>query len=148
MKTTTNKLEELLKLGSTYLTKASASEITYKANPEKWSKKELLGHLIDSGINNLQRFTEIQFEEKPYKVRKYHQNELVKANNYQHSEINELINFWLAINNRILMVIKNQTEITLSYTIEIEKGHTADLKFLIIDYVNHMEHHINQIITK
>jgi ribosome biogenesis SPOUT family RNA methylase Rps3 len=34
-------------------------------NPKKWSKKQILGHLVDSGINNLQRFTEIQFEEKP-----------------------------------------------------------------------------------
>src|SRR5947209_19087401 len=29
---------------------------TYKAGPNKWSKKEIIGHLIDSAQINLQRF--------------------------------------------------------------------------------------------
>ena len=64
-----NRLEQLLKSGLEYISKSSESELTQKPNPEKWSKKEIIGHLIDSGINNLQRFTEIQFENKPYKIR-------------------------------------------------------------------------------
>ncbi len=33
---------------------------------EKWSKKEILGHLIDSCMINYQRFIEAQFEENPH----------------------------------------------------------------------------------
>jgi|TARA_R110000737_G_scaffold264685_1_gene272514 hypothetical protein len=62
--------------------------------PKKWSKKEILGHLIDSGINNLQRFTEIQFSDRPYVIRKYNQNELVIVNDYQNAEIKEILDFW------------------------------------------------------
>ena len=79
----------------------SIADFDLKISNDKWSKKEILGHLIDSGINNLQRFTEIQFENKPYKIRKYNQDELVKANEYQNSETEEIADFWLSINNRI-----------------------------------------------
>ncbi|WP_025743312.1 DinB family protein [Aquimarina pacifica] len=145
MKETTNKLEQLLKSGFEYLSQSSESEMSQKISIEKWSKKEVLGHLIDSGINNLQRFTEIQFEDKPYKIRTYKQNELVKVNDYQNAKTKEIIEFWLSINNRIKNIIELQTEKTLSYKIELGKGNISDLEFLIIDYVDHLEHHLNQI---
>ena len=145
MTETKNKLEELLKRGLEYFAKSSEPELSRKASPEKWSKKEILGHLIDSGINNLQRFTEIQFESKPYRIRKYNQDELVKANNYQDSETKEIIAFWSSINNRILYLIKTQTDTTLNYKIELEEGNISDLRFLMTDYVEHLEYHLKQI---
>jgi len=139
------KLELLLKSGTAYIFNSSEFELTQKPSIEKWSKKEILGHLIDSGINNLQRFTEIQFENKPYKIRKYKQDELVKANDYQNAETKGIVEFWLSINNQILNLIKQQTEKTLNYKIELDKDNISDLRFLINDYVEHMEHHLNQI---
>jgi hypothetical protein len=145
MTETTNKLEQLLERGMEYLTQSSESEMNQKISVEKWSKKEILGHLIDSGINNLQRFTEIQFENEPYRIRKYNQDELVKANDYQNSETKEIVGFWNSINNRILNLIKKQTEKTLNYKIELEKDNTSDLRFLMKDYVEHLEYHLKQI---
>lgn len=143
---TIDKLNQLLKEGLEYLSKASESEMSKKATINKWSKKEILGHLIDSGINNLQRFTEIQFENKPYILKKYKQNELVEVNDYQNAKTKEIVDFWLSINNRIKYLIKLQTEKTLNYQVELEKGNISDLRFLIEDYVDHLEHHINQIV--
>jgi hypothetical protein len=37
-------------------------EFSRKVSPDKWSKKEILGHLIDSATNNHQRFVRAQFE--------------------------------------------------------------------------------------
>lgn len=145
MTETISKLKQLLKSGTEYFSKSSESELTRKPNSKKWSKKEIIGHLIDSGINNLQRFTEIQFENKPYRIRKYNQDELVRVNDYQNSEIKEILEFWNSINNRIIILMKKQTEITLNYKIELEKDEISDLKFLMKDYVNHMEHHMHQI---
>lgn len=145
MTETIKRLEQLLKSGTEYLSKSSESELTRKPNPEKWSKKEIIGHLIDSGISNLQRFTEIQFENKPYRIRKYNQDELVKVNDYQNAKTKEIVEFWLSINIRIKHLIKQQTEKTLNYKIELQKNNIADLRFLIKDYVDHMEHHLNQI---
>ena len=40
-------------------------EASQRPAPQKWSKKEILGHLCDSAIHNLQRFINIQFEKQP-----------------------------------------------------------------------------------
>lgn len=141
----TNQFEQLLKNGLEYLSKSSEQEMSQKSSPEKWSKKEILGHLIDSGIINIQRFTEVQFENKPYRIKQLKQNELVKANGYQNAKTSEITDFWVSVNNRILKLIKQQTEKTLNYKIELDKNNTSDFKFLIKDYVDHLKHHLNQI---
>jgi len=139
------RMEALMKQGVELFSKFAPMELAHKPASDKWSKKEILGHLIDSGVNNLQRFTEIQFEKKPYKIRKYQQDQLVKVNDYQHAELEEIVSFWLAVNYRILSVLKQQTEHTLSYKIEFDPKNVSDLRFLIQDYVDHLEHHLNQI---
>lgn len=139
-------LEYLVSEVSKYVSETSNEILSEKTNPEKWSKKEILGHLIDSGINNLQRFTEIQFDKKPYRLESYNQNELVKANRYQEAETDEILNLLQVINRRIIQIIKAQTEESLEYKIVADNVTFFNLKFLIGDYVNHFEHHIKQII--
>ncbi len=145
MTETAKRLEELLKSGWAYLNKASGSDLKYKPLAGKWSKQEILGHLIDSGINNLQRFTEIQSAERPFKVRKYKQDELVIANAYQDADTDELLRLWLALNERILKIMEQQTETSLNLQIELPDGQLSDLRFLMIDYVDHLEYHLKQI---
>lgn len=140
-----NDLEKALSFGFELISKLSEEEMSVKKSPEKWSKREILGHLIDSAINNLQRFTEIQFTEKPYVIRKYNQNELVKVNDYQNSDTQELLSFWLAINKRIEKIIKKQTEETLKYKVQIDDETIVDFNFLIKDYIDHLVHHLQQI---
>ncbi len=144
MKNTLNKLEELIKSGSKYIENTS-SDLRCKSSLIKWSKQEILGHLIDSGINNLQRFTEIQFKDKPYRIKSYNQNELVKANDYQNAKREEILCFWVSINRQIIYVIKQQTKDTLNYKIKLETNEVHNLRFLIIDYVKHLEYHLKQI---
>lgn len=139
-------LETLINQISDYLKRTSENEMSKKMNPEKWSKKETLGHMVDSGINNLQRFTEIQFKEKPYVLESYNQDELVKANRYQYTETNEILDLLEAINKRIIDIIKFQTDKTLHYEIINSENEKFDLKYLIEDYVKHFEHHTKQII--
>ncbi|MEZ4853370.1 DinB family protein [Flavobacterium sp.] len=112
---------------------------------QKWSKKEILGHLVDSAINNIQRFTEIQYLEKPYIIRKYQQDELVQSNNYQNKNSDDLINLWLQLNSHILYLINNQTKETLSYQIILPNQEMSNFKFLIEDYLNHLFYHLKQI---
>ncbi|BCY29101.1 DinB family protein [Flavobacterium okayamense] len=116
-----------------------------KISTTKWSKKEILGHLIDSAINNIQRFTEIQYFEKPYVIRKYQQDELVQFNNYQNKNSDDLINLWLQLNSHILYLINNQTKETLSYQIILPNGEMSNFKFLIEDYLDHLFYHLKQI---
>lgn len=142
------KIERLINQSADYIKKYSEDELSLKLNPKKWSKKEILGHLVDSGINNLQRFTEIQFEEKPYQLKSYRQDELVQANNYQGAETKDILDLLIAINKRIIDVVRLQNDETLNYEIITSNNEKLDLKYLIEDYVKHFEHHTKQIIDQ
>jgi hypothetical protein len=147
MTETTRRLNDLLESGAAYLAAASDVDLKNKRAPGKWSKQEVLGHLIDSGINNLQRFTEIQSAEEPFRIRSYKQDELVAANDYQNAEISELLQFWLSLNKRIVHIMQLQTDASLQAKIELPDGQIADLRFLMVDYVDHLEYHLKQILT-
>lgn len=123
----------------------STRNFEIKPSETKWSKKEILGHLIDSAINNLQRFTEIQYAEKPFTIRMYPQDELVKANDYQNKNILDLLHLLIELNKHIVYLINNQTEETLKYEIILPNQAIKNLQWLIEDYFNHFYHHIKQI---
>ncbi|WP_203256871.1 DinB family protein [Hyunsoonleella ulvae] len=146
MEDTIDTLKLLISNGVRYISNASSLELSQKSSLKTWSKKEILGHLIDSAINNLQRFTEIQFEDKPYTIRKYRQNELVEVNNYQNTDVKALLQLWLALNERIVFLMNAQNKNTLSYEVRLDDNISSNLKFLMEDYVVHLSHHLNQII--
>ena len=148
MKETIEKNQKLILKAEEYFQTIPTEALENKPAPHKWSKKEILGHLIDSGINNLQRFTEIEFEQKPFPIRRYGQNELVIANDYQNAEIKEILTFWLAINRRIESVMARQTPESLSYEVLIDGVQKETLEFLMKDYVKHLEHHLFQIFSE
>ncbi len=147
MKKTINHLEDLMHDALDFISNASNKKLSIKPAPEKWSQKEILGHLIDSALNNLQRFTEIQFSEKPYTIRRYNQDALVKANGYQSADLNELFDLWLCLNERISTIMKAQTEESFSFKIILPDGESSDLQFLMEDYVVHLEHHLKQVMA-
>lgn len=113
----------------------------------KWSKKEQLGHLIDSAVNNLKRFTDIQFLTGPYKIITYNQTGLVIVNDYQNLPIDHLLDLWLSLNRQIIFVVKNIPAEKLYHTVDpdYENGELKTLAWVICDYVAHMEHHFRQI---
>ncbi|WP_282090039.1 DinB family protein [Aquimarina algiphila] len=141
------KLEDLVYKTSKTILEFGEEVVSYKISEIKWSKKEILGHLIDSAIHNLQRFTEVQFEPKPYIVRKYNQNDLVKVNRYQECTIENIVELWGTLNKQIIFVIKNLSTEELNYKIDIEKDDLKTLDWLIVDYVEHIQHHSKQILN-
>ena len=44
----------------------SEDEWSYKASPEKWSRKEIIGHLCDSAFTNIRRFVVTQYKKREY----------------------------------------------------------------------------------
>jgi hypothetical protein len=129
------------------LKQISSEELLKRPAEGKWSKKEILGHLIDSAINNLKRFTEIQFLPQPYTVISYQQNELVIVNNYQDLPLPHLLDLWQALNRQIVLVVKNIPVEKLDYPVDpqYESKEVKTLSWIICDYVAHMEHHFKQI---
>src|SRR5580693_6344926 len=58
--------------------------------PGKWSKKEILGHLIDSAANNHQRFIRLQMA-RELTLPGYDQAGWVKANGYQQTSWSDVV---------------------------------------------------------
>ena len=122
-------------------------ELTRKSAPDKWSKKEILGHLIDSAANNHHRFIKAQYSPSPYFVDGYAQNDWIKIQDYNEKNTNELVNFWKVYNEHILSIMKNTSEESLKIELKAEDPfeNAENLFLLMKDYVDHMDHHLNQI---
>ncbi|NII25114.1 DinB family protein [Pseudoflavitalea sp. X16] len=120
-------------------------ELLQKPAPGKWSKKEILGHLIDSAINNLKRFVDIQSQPQPYKVLRYMQDNLVAINRYQDLPLDHMLLLWKLLNQQIVYVISSIPAEKLSYKIIIPSGESKTLEWLVIDYIEHMDHHWGQV---
>jgi hypothetical protein len=109
------------------------------------SKKEILGHLCDSALNNLQRFVRAQYEAQPYTVLKYVQNQWVELMDYQNLPVDHILSVWVNLNKQTVGVIAKIPEDRLQYLCDIGEEQIATLEWIIKDYADHMEHHLKQI---
>jgi uncharacterized damage-inducible protein DinB len=139
-----NKLAELINFVKERYEQLSPEELLQPPAPGKWSRQQVLGHLIDSAINNLKRFTEAQFKDQPYEIIGYSQDELVATNNYQQLPIQHLLGLWQSLNRQIIYVIQNIPAEKLAYKVNPQYNQTGTqtLEWLICDYVAHMQHHL------
>src|SRR6185295_9634093 len=83
----------------------SEQEFSRPLKPGKWTKKQELGHLIDSAYNNMRRFIVSQYEDQPNIT--YNQEEWVMASNYQNTASADLIMLWSLVNNHSCEVLMN-----------------------------------------
>ena len=145
MQETIDKIENLIGQAHVYFASHDEESLRAPIAEKKWSRKQIIGHLIDSALNNLQRFTEIGYQPQPYIYREYHQSELVQINDYQNVDTIELLRLWILINRQIVRVIQSVTPERLNLKVQFTDGEISDLRFLMADYPEHMEHHIKQI---
>ncbi len=124
------------------LRSVTAEEFNFKSSPSKWSKKEILGHLIDSAQNNIRRFIVAQYEDKPKIV--YNQDKWVAISDYQHYNLPDLIQLWWLVNKHICHILKNMTIEIAERETQTEGLHT--IKWLAQDYNKHLKHHLHQIL--
>lgn len=121
-------------------------DLLHKPNSEKWSKKEIFGHLIDSAVYNLERFTKIRFAPQPFEIVPYPQDDLVRANDYHHAKVEQMLQLWVSLNHQISGIWEKYSAEELKLKIFIPKmNKTVDLQWWINDYLEHMEHHFKQI---
>ena len=156
MNTYSNNLDKIVLSARRQLQEIGTEEMTAKSAPEKWSKKEILGHLIDSAYNNHQRFLRAE-EQGNLIFPGYAQNEWVKKNAYQEREVAELIQTWATVNFHLARLVASLSDTLLfastrEHNFHIigmyrpEEGAPSSLAYLIWDYIAHLEHHLSQII--
>ena len=143
----TKKLKNIIEHFPTGILKIKEEELRFSIAEGKWSKKEIIGHLIDSARVNLQRFLEAQHSPAPYIVKRYMQVELVALNDYQNIPTLEIIQLWKSLNQQIANVFDRVPDSELSKRVEIpHEDRIKDLRFIMEDYVAHLEHHVKQIL--
>ncbi len=128
------------------LSQFSDEEFGAKPGQDKWSKKEILGHLVDSASNNHQRFIRIQIEDNP--SISYDQNQWVSLNGYHTYNKKQLIEFWKLYNLHLIHIIEQIPQDVLSRIGTVRSAEEImPLYFYINDYVAHLEHHLRQLVT-
>lgn len=111
----------------------------------KWSKKEIMGHLVDSAAVNLQRFIRGQIENSPQIY--YEQDNWVSVQGYQDYDHEKLITLWESLNRHLVYIITRIPEASLTRTCIMKNGEALTLQFLAEDYLSHLQHHTKQIVT-
>jgi hypothetical protein len=139
-----NRLDTLINIIPNLLLNMDESDLTLKSSPEKWSKKEILGHLIDSAANNHQRFIRGQYENEPTIY--YDQNQWNILSQYQAMSTKQIIAFWTMYNQHLLHIVKHIPNDHLQKKCRAFDGNTYTLEFLTNDYVAHLEHHLRQVV--
>ena len=120
-------------------------QAAHKPGPGRWSKKEILGHLIDSAGNNHQRFVRAQLVPR-LDYPEYDQNLWVDAQSYATEPWTDLVNLWVALNRHILHLLKAMPESALPHEVAIGGKPPIALVAVIEGYLHHLNHHLSQIL--
>jgi hypothetical protein len=139
-------LDRTLDSSRTRLLAFSEEDAGQSAGPEKWSKKEILGHLIDSASNNHQRFVRLQHEDGLV-LPPYRQSEWVRTQNYAGRKWGDLVDLWLAYNRHLAHIMRH-ADMRAARHVWKAPGGDVDLQFLMEDYLQHLHHHLGQILPR
>jgi hypothetical protein len=114
---------------------------------DSWSRKEELGHLIDSAVNNHVRFAAASLQAE-FSGPTYEQDGWVRAHGYHEMPWLSLLDSWRQHNELLLRLVKRIPEERLTVPCRIDSAEPVTLRFLIEDYVLHMQHHLDHILSR
>jgi hypothetical protein len=150
-------LEQVVVAATPRLCSISEDDASLPRSEGKWSRKEIVGHLIDSASNNHGRFVRAQFSDDLI-FPTYDQDAWVRVQNYIRAPWAELVTLWSLYNLHLARVVAaippearsrrrvrhNLHEVAFR---TIPASEPATLEYLIQDYVVHLEHHLAQIFS-
>jgi DinB superfamily len=126
------------------LGKIGEADSAVPLRPGGWSRKQVLGHLIDSASNNHQRFVRAVLQgclEFPG----YDQEGCVRIQAVQEMPWPSLIALWAGYNRYLAHIVAHLPENALQTECRIGSGEPVTLQFLAEDYVVHLRHHLEQM---
>ena len=121
------------------------ADATFRPAPNKWSKKEILAHLIDSASNNHQRFVRAATQ-GTLEFPGYDQEKLVAVQNPNGASWELVIELWSAYNRYLAHIVQQIPESSEQVECSIGDRPAVTLLWLAGDYVEHLKHHLNQIV--
>ena len=109
-----------------------------------WSRRQVLGHLIDSASNNHQRFVRAALQGS-LEFPGYDQDGCVRVQSVQEVPWPTLVALWASYNRYLAHVIAHLPAAMLEAPCRIGSGQPVTLGFLVEDYVTHLLHYLGQI---
>ena len=109
-----------------------------------WSRRQVLGHLIDSASNNHQRFVRASLADS-LDFPAYDQNGCARVQAPQEADWSLLVALWANYNRYLAHVIARLPPAKLEVPCRIGQSEPVTLQFLAEDYLRHMVHHLGQI---
>lgn len=112
-----------------------------------WSRREELGHLVDSAVNNHARIARAALSPS-YEGPGYEADRWVAVHGYAAVPWPELVEIWRAHNAALVPLVAGLPDAKLSTPCRVGEDPPVTLGFLIDDYVRHMRHHVDQILRR
>ncbi len=148
-------IKEIVEDAIVQIGKIDDATFDLKPLPNKWSKKEILGHLIDSAYNNHQRFLRAE-EQGNLVFGGYNQDEWVVKNKYQSRTKTDVVDTFANANHHLSCLIEGLSNEVLEHKTTdhnfhkicmklIDENAETTLSYLIEDYIFHLNYHLKQI---
>jgi hypothetical protein len=108
-----------------------------------WTRKQIVGHLLDSAANNRQRFVRAAVDGS-YAGPKYAQEAWVAAHGYADQDWETLLRWWQVEHEILAAVVDRIPEERLEAECVVGGSAPVTLRFLIEDYMAHQRWHFAQ----
>jgi len=144
MKELSEKLLSVIDTAEPRLRQISAVESARPVLNGGWSRKQVMGHLIDSASNNHQRFVRAALQPS-LDFPRYDQDGNVRVEAPEEADWTLLISLWAAYNRYLAHIIRRLPACKLETICRIGDGEPGTLSFLAMDYLEHLLHHLRQI---
>ena len=112
--------------------------------PGGWTRKQILGHLMDSAANNRQRFV-LAATDGHFAGPNYKQEPWVNAHGYVSQTWATLLRWWVTEHEILAAVVDNIPEDRLAANCVMDDDAPVTLRFLIEDYIEHQRGHLVQM---
>jgi len=111
-----------------------------------WTRKQIVGHLLDSAANNRQRFVRASTAGS-YAGPKYEQDAWVAAHGYSEQSWATLLAWWETEHDILMSVVDRISQDRLETPCLVGENAPVTLQFLIEDYVEHQKWHLKQLLA-
>jgi DinB family protein len=144
MNSLSSELSHVISSAESVLKQVSEEESSKPILTGGWSRKQVLGHLIDSASNNHQRFVRAALQGS-LDFPGYDQQDWVRVQAVEEAHWPTLVTLWASYNRHLAHIIAHLPPAKLESACRIGSNEPVTLRFIAQDYLRHLLHHLAQL---